>query len=40
MLDNQGNYVSGGAVYHDSDERCYNRRDDDSAFSLGVAMNF
>ena len=40
VLDDRGNYVSGGSVYHDSDERCYNRGDDDSAFSLGVAMNF
>ena len=40
VLDDQDNYVSGGAVYHDSDERCFERGDDDSAFSLGVAMNF
>ena len=40
MVDSQGRYASGGAVYEVSDDRCFDRGNDDSAFSLGVAMNF
>ena len=39
IVDDRGNY-SGGAAFEVSDARCFGRGDDDSAFSLGVAMNF
>ena len=34
------NSQTGGGVFNDDDQRCYNRGEDDSAFSLGVKMNF
>ena len=35
-----GAIISGGAVYRAADDRCFARGENDSAFSLGVAMSF